>query len=122
MIQMQSILSVADNSGARKVMCIKVLGSSGRRYAGVGDIIKVSIKESIPQSKVENNKVYSAVIVRTVHAIRRSDGSALRFNSNAVVILNAMKEPVGTRVFGPVVRELRDKGFMKVISLAPEVV
>ncbi|PCH57884.1 MAG: 50S ribosomal protein L14 [Legionellales bacterium] len=121
MIQMQSILEVADNSGARKVMCIKVLGGSHRRYGRVGDIIKISVKEAAPRSKVDKGKVYFAVIVRTVSAVRRADGSALRFSNNAVVVLNAAKEPIGTRIFGPVARELRAKGWMKIVSLALEV-
>lgn len=120
MIQMQSQLSVADNSGARRVMCIKVLGGSHRRYARIGDIIKVSIKEAIPRSKVKKGDVYNAVVVRTKKGVRRKDGSSICFDGNAAVILNASHEPVGTRIFGPVTRELREK-FMKIISLAPEV-
>jgi large subunit ribosomal protein L14 len=121
MIQMQSVLNVADNSGARKVMCIKVLGGSHRRYAGIGDVIKVSIKEAIPRSRVKKGDVMNAVVVRTSKGVRRNDGSAIRFDNNAVVLLNNQLEPVGTRIFGPVTRELRDLKFMKIISLAPEV-
>lgn len=121
MIQMQSRLDVADNSGAREVMCIKVLGGSKRRYAGVGDIIKVSIKDAIPRGKVKKGDVYNAVIVRTKKGVRRSDGSIIRFDSNAAVLLNAQHQPIGTRIFGPVTRELRTEKFMKIISLAPEV-
>ncbi|MBL6917307.1 50S ribosomal protein L14 [Arenicellales bacterium IMCC55707] len=121
MIQMQSNLSVADNSGARRVQCIKVLGGSKRRYAGVGDIIKVSIKEAIPNSRVKKGDVYQAVVVRTKHGVRRTDGSRIRFDSNAAVLLNAQFQPVGTRIFGPVTRELRSERFMRIISLAPEV-
>ena len=121
MIQMQSNLSVADNSGARRVQCIKVLGGSKRRYAGVGDIIKVSIKEAIPNSRVKKGDVYQAVVVRTKHGVRRTDGSRIRFDSNAAVLLNAQFQPVGTRIFGPVTRELRSVRFMRIISLAPEV-
>ena len=121
MIQTQSMLDVADNSGARRVMCIKVLGGSRRRYANIGDIIKVSVKEAIPRGKVKKGEVLNAVIVRTCKGIRRPDGSAIRFDENAVVLLNAQMQPIGTRIFGPVARELRDKGYMKIISLAPEV-
>ena len=121
MIQMQSVLNVADNSGARRVMCIKVLGGSHRRYARVGDVIKVSVKDAIPRGKVKKGEVYNAVVVRTAKAIRRGDGSAIRFDNNAAVILNAKLEPVGTRIFGPVTRELRSERFMKIVSLAPEV-
>lgn len=121
MIQMQSMLDVADNSGARRVMCIKVLGGTHRRYSGIGDIIKVSIKEAIPRGKVKKGEVYNAVIVRTKKAIRRPDGSAIRFDDNAVVLLNTQLQPIGTRVFGPITRELRGEKFMKIISLAPEV-
>lgn len=121
MIQMQTILEVADNSGARKVMCIKVLGGSKRRYARIGDVIKVSIKEAIPKGKVKKGEVYSAVIVRTAKEIRRSDGSSIRFDENAAVLLNPQGQPIGTRVFGPITRELRTEKFMKIISLAPEV-
>jgi large subunit ribosomal protein L14 len=121
MIQMQSMLDVADNSGARRVMCIKVLGGSKRRYAGIGDVIKVSVKEAIPRGKVKKGEVLNAVIVRTKKGIRRTDGSAIRFDENAVVLLNAQLQPIGTRVFGPITRELRGESFMKIISLAPEV-
>lgn len=121
MIQMQTVLNVADNSGARRVMCIKVLGGSKRRYAGVGDIIKVSVKEAIPRSKVKKGDVLQAVVVRTRKGVRRSDGSLIRFDGNAVVLLNAQFQPIGTRVFGPVTRELRGGKFMKIVSLAPEV-
>ncbi|MEA1890081.1 MAG: 50S ribosomal protein L14 [Pseudomonadota bacterium] len=121
MIQMQSVLDVADNSGARKVMCIKVLGGSKRRYAGVGDVIKISIKEAIPNGRVKKGDVYNAVIVRTKKGVRRNDGSSIRFDGNAAVLLNAQLQPVGTRIFGPVTRELRTAQFMKIISLAPEV-
>ena len=121
MIQMQSILEVADNSGARKVMCIKVLGGSKRRYAGIGDVIKVSVKEALPNSRVKKGTVYDAVIVRTRKGVRRPDGSLIRFDKNAAVILNASRQPLGTRIFGPVTRELRGDNFMKIISLAPEV-
>ncbi len=120
MIQMQTVLNVADNSGARKVMCIKVLGGSHRRYARVGDVIKVSIKESIPRSKVKKGEVKNAVIVRTKNKVRRPDGSAIKFDENAAVLLNNNLEPIGTRIFGPIARELR-KGYQKIISLAPEV-
>ncbi|MEL7537180.1 MAG: 50S ribosomal protein L14 [Pseudomonadota bacterium] len=121
MIQMQSILSAADNSGARRLMCIKVLGGSKRRYAGVGDIIKVSVKDAIPRGKVKKGEVYNAVVVRTRKGVRRPDGSLIRFDGNAAVLLNARHEPIGTRIFGPVTRELRTSKFMKIISLAPEV-
>lgn len=121
MIQMQSELAVADNSGARRVECIKVLGGSHRRYAHVGDIIRVSVKETIPNGKVKKGDVYYAVIVRTKKGVRRNDGSLIRFDSNAVVMLNSQQQPIGTRVFGPVTRELRSK-FMKIVSLAPEVI
>jgi len=121
MIQMQSKLDVADNSGARQLMCIKVLGGSHRRYAGVGDIIKVSVKEAIPRGKVKKGEVYNAVVVRTCKGVRRADGSLIRFDSNAAVLLNAQLQPIGTRIFGPVTRELRTERFMKIISLAPEV-
>jgi len=121
MIQMQSILDVADNSGARKLMCIKVLGGSHRRYAGVGDVIKVSIKEAIPRGKVKKGDVYNAVVVRTRKGVRRPDGSLIRFDGNAAVLLNTKLEPIGTRIFGPVTRELRGDRFMKIVSLAPEV-
>lgn len=121
MIQMQSMLEVADNSGARKVQCIKVLGGAKRRYAGIGDIIKISIKEAIPNSRVKKGDVYNAVIVRTRKGVRRSDGSVIRFDRNAAVLLNPQFQPVGTRIFGPVTRELRTERFMRIISLAPEV-
>ena len=121
MIQMQSRLNVADNSGARAVMCIKVLGGSKRRYANIGDVIKVTVKEAIPRSKVKKGEVLNAVVVRTRKGIRRGDGSLIRFDNNAVVLLNAQNQPIGTRIFGPVTRELRGENFMKIISLAPEV-
>ncbi len=121
MIQMQTILEGADNSGAKKVMCIKVLGGSHRRYARIGDVIKVSIKDAIPRGRVKKGEVYNAVVVRTRKGVRRPDGSVIRFDSNAAVILNAKLEPIGTRIFGPVTRELRSKQFMKIVSLAPEV-
>ena len=121
MIQMQTVLSAADNSGARRLMCIKVLGGSKRRYAGVGDIIKVSIKDAIPRGKVKKGEIYNAVVVRTRKGVRRPDGSLIRFDGNAAVLLNARLEPIGTRIFGPVTRELRSARFMKIISLAPEV-
>jgi large subunit ribosomal protein L14 len=121
MIQMQTVLNVADNSGAKKVACIKVLGGSKRRYAGVGDIIVVSVKEAIPNSKVKKGDVMKAVIVRTAKETRRPDGSFLKFDDNSAVLINNQMEPVGTRIFGPVARELRAKQFMKIISLAPEV-
>lgn len=121
MIQMQTVLNVADNSGAKSVMCIKVLGGSHRRYARVGDVIKVSVKDAIPRGKVKKGEVYNAVVVRTRKGIRRADGSSIRFDTNAAVILNAKLEPVGTRIFGPVTRELRNEKFMKIVSLAPEV-
>ncbi len=121
MIQMQSRLNVADNSGAKEVMCIKVLGGSKRRFASIGDIIVVSIKEAIPTAKVKKGDVAKAVIVRTVHKLRRPDGSYIRFDDNSAVLINAAKEPVGTRIFGPVARELRAKQFVKIVSLAPEV-
>ena len=121
MIQMQTVLTAADNSGARKVQCIKVLGGSKRRYAGIGDIIKVSIKDAIPRGKVKKGEVYNAVVVRTAHGVRRRDGSAIKFDGNAAVILNNNLQPIGTRIFGPVTRELRGEKFMKIISLAPEV-
>lgn len=121
MIQMQTVLNAADNSGARKVQCIKVLGGSHRRYAGVGDVIKVSIKDAIPRGKVKKGEVYNAVVVRTAKGIRRNDGSVIRFDTNAAVLLNASLQPIGTRIFGPVTRELRTERFMKIISLAPEV-
>ena len=120
MIQMQTVLDAADNSGARRVQCIKVLGGSKRRYAGVGDIIKVSVKDAIPRGKVKKGEVYNAVVVRTRKGVRRKDGSLIRFDGNAAVLLNARLEPIGTRIFGPVTRELRTSQFMKIISLAPE--
>ena len=121
MIQMQTNLEVADNSGARRVMCIKVLGGAKRRYAGVGDVIVVSVKEAIPRGRVKKGDVMKAVVVRTAKDIRRADGSVIRFDSNAAVLINKNEEPIGTRIFGPVVRELRQSGHMKIISLAPEV-
>ena len=121
MIQMQSILDVADNTGARSVMCIKVMGGSKRRYAGIGDIIKVSIKDAAPRGRVKKGEIYNAVVVRTRKGLRRPDGSAIRFDGNAAVLLNNRLEPIGTRIFGPVTRELRTSKFMKIISLAPEV-
>lgn len=121
MIQTQSMLDVADNSGARRVMCIKVLGGSHRRYAGIGDIIKVTVKEAIPRGKVKKGQVMTAVVVRTRHGVRRPDGSIIRFDGNAAVLLNTKQEPIGTRIFGPVTRELRGDKFMKIVSLAPEV-
>lgn len=121
MIQMQSSLEVADNSGARRVECIKVLGGSHKRYAGIGDIIKVTIKEAAPRGKVKKGTVHNAVIVRTRKGVRRPDGSLIRFDENAAVLLNAANQPIGTRIFGPVTRELRSEKFMKIISLAPEV-
>jgi large subunit ribosomal protein L14 len=121
MIQMQTVLDAADNSGARRVQCIKVLGGSKRRYAGVGDVIKVSVKDAIPRGKVKKGEVYNAVVVRTRKGVRRKDGSSIRFDGNAAVLLNARLEPIGTRIFGPVTRELRTTQFMKIISLAPEV-
>ena len=121
MIQMQTNLDVADNSGARRVMCIKVLGGSKRKYASVGDIIVVSIKEAIPRGRVKKGDVMKAVVVRTAKDIRRADGSVIRFDNNAAVLIDNKKEPIGTRIFGPVVRELRARKHMKIISLAPEV-
>ncbi|RII29340.1 MAG: 50S ribosomal protein L14 [Geobacter sp.] len=121
MIQMQSILDVADNSGAKKLFCIKVLGGSKRKYAGIGDIIVASVREAIPNSKVKKGDVVKAVIVRTAKELGRPDGSYIRFDDNSGVVINNQKEPVGTRIFGPVARELRAKKFMKIISLAPEV-
>lgn len=120
MIQMQTVLEVADNSGARKVMCIKVIGGSHRRYARVGDIIKVSVKDAIPRSKVKKGAVMRAVVVRTAQGVKRNDGSLIRFDDNAAVLINNQNEPIGTRIFGPVTRELREK-YMKIISLAAEV-
>jgi large subunit ribosomal protein L14 len=121
MIQQETILDVADNSGARKVMCIKVLGGSRRRYASVGDIIVVSVKEAVPNSKIKKGTVHRAVVVRTAKEVARDDGSYIRFDGNSAVLINNQKEPVGNRIFGPVARELRGKNFMKIISLAPEV-
>jgi len=121
MIQMQTVLNVADNSGARKVACIKVLGGSRRRYASVGDVIVVSVKEALPNSKVKKGDVMKAVVVRTVKEVRRPDGSYLKFDDNSAVLISNQLEPIGTRIFGPVARELRAKQFMKIISLAPEV-
>ena len=121
MIQMQSILEFADNSGAKRLMCIRVLGGSKRRYAGLGDIIVASVKDSIPNSKVKSGDVVKAVIVRTTKEVRRADGSYIKFDRNAAVILDNKREPVGTRIFGPVARELRSGKFMKILSLAPEV-
>ena len=122
MIQTQTILEIADNSGARKVMCIKVLGGSKRRYARVGDIIKVAIKEAIPTGRVKKGQGAEAVVVRTKKDIKREDGSSIRFDDNAAVLVNTQKQPIGTRIFGPVSRELRSKDFMRIISLAPEVI
>ena len=121
MIQMQSVLNVADNTGARAVMCIKVIGGSKRRYAGVGDVIKVSIRDAAPRSRVKKGEVYSAVVVRAAKGVRRADGSLIKFDGNAAVLLNNKLEPIGTRIFGPVTRELRTERFMKIVSLAPEV-
>ena len=121
MIQMQSMLNAADNSGARRVMCIKVLGGSKRRYARIGDIIKVTVKDAIPRGKVKKGEVYDAVVVRTKSGVRRNDGSLIRFDGNAAVLLSPKLEPIGTRIFGPVTRELRSERFMKIVSLAPEV-
>ncbi|MGO1708503.1 MAG: 50S ribosomal protein L14 [Oleiphilaceae bacterium] len=121
MIQTQTMLEVADNSGARQVMCIKVLGGSHRRYAAIGDIIKVTVKEAIPRGKVKKGQVLKAVVVRTRKGVRRPDGSLIRFDGNAAVLLNPQDAPIGTRIFGPVTRELRNEKFMKIISLAPEV-
>jgi large subunit ribosomal protein L14 len=121
MIQTQTILNAADNSGAKTLMCIKVLGGSKRRYATVGDVIKVSVKDAIPRGKVKKGEVYDAVVVRTAHGVRRPDGSLIRFDGNAAVLLTQKLEPIGTRIFGPVTRELRSTQFMKIISLAPEV-
>jgi large subunit ribosomal protein L14 len=121
MIQLQTMLNAADNSGARTLMCIKVLGGSRRRYATVGDVIKVSVKDAIPRGKVKKGEVYDAVVVRTTHGVRRPDGSLIRFDGNAAVLLTNKLEPIGTRIFGPVTRELRNQQFMKIISLAPEV-
>ncbi len=121
MIQMQSNLDVADNTGAKRVQCIKVIGGSHRRFASVGDVIVVSVKEAIPRGKVKKGEVHRAVIVRTRRDIRRADGSTIRFDRNAAVLINKQNEPIGTRIFGPVTRELRAKSFMKIVSLAPEV-
>ena len=122
MIQMQSNLDVADNSGARRVMCIKVLGGSHRKYASVGDIIVVSVKDAIPRGRVKKGQVMKAVVVRTSFPVRRTDGTVIRFDRNAAVLINNQSEPIGTRIFGPVARELRAKSFMKIVSLAPEVI
>ena len=121
MIQMQSVLDVADNTGARSVMCIKVMGGSKRRYASIGDLIKVSVKEAAPRGRVKKGEIYDAVVVRTAKGVRRSDGSLIRFDRNAAVLLTPKMEPIGTRIFGPVTRELRAKNHMKIVSLAPEV-
>ncbi|MBV1862436.1 MAG: 50S ribosomal protein L14 [Nannocystaceae bacterium] len=121
MIQTQSVIDVADNSGARKLFCIKVLGGSKRRYASVGDIIVVSVRDALPNSKVKKGSVMKAVVVRTRQGLRRSDGSLIRFDNNSAVLVDAQKQPIGTRIFGPVARELRAKKFLKIISLAPEV-
>ena len=121
MIQMQSMLDAADNSGARRVMCIKVLGGSHRRYARIGDVIKVTVKEAIPRGKVRKGEIYSAVVVRTRKGVRRPDGSQIRFDKNAAVLLTNQLQPIGTRIFGPVTRELRSERFMRIVSLAPEV-
>jgi large subunit ribosomal protein L14 len=121
MIQTQTILQAADNSGAKTLMCIKVLGGSHRRYAYVGDVIKVAVRDAIPRGKVKKGEVYDAVVVRTAHGVRRPDGSLIRFDGNAAVLLTQKLEPIGTRIFGPVTRELRSTQFMKIISLAPEV-
>ena len=121
MIQTESMLDIADNSGARRVQCIKVLGGSHRRYAGIGDIIKVTVKEAIPRGRVKKGQVMNAVVVRTKKGVRRADGSLIRFDQNAAVLLNPQNQPVGTRIFGPVTRELRTENFMRIVSLAPEV-
>lgn len=121
MIQMQSMLDAADNSGARRLMCIKVLGGSHRRYAHIGDVIKVSIKDAIPRGKVKKGEVFNAVVVRTRKGVRRPDGSLIRFDGNAAVLLDKQLQPIGTRIFGPVTRELRNERFMRIVSLAPEV-
>ena len=121
MIQMQTKLNVADNSGAKRLMCIKILGGSHRRYASIGDVIKVSVKDAIPRGKVKKGEIYNAVVVRTKKGVRRPDGSVIRFDGNAAVLLNNQLQPIGTRIFGPVTRELRSERFMKIISLAPEV-
>ena len=122
MIQTQSYLEVADNSGARRVMCIKVLGGSHRRYAGIGDVIKVTVKEAIPRGRVRKGQVMNAVVVRTRKGVSRADGSLIKFDHNAAVLLNPQNQPVGTRIFGPVTRELRTENFMRIVSLAPEVI
>ena len=122
MIQTETVLNIADNSGARKVLCIKVLGGSRKRYARIGDIIKVTIKDAIPRGKVKKGDVYDALVVRTKHGVRRADCSLIRFDGNAAVLLDNKREPIGTRVFGPVTRELRAKKYLKIISLAPEVI
>jgi large subunit ribosomal protein L14 len=121
MIQMQTVLDVADNTGARSVMCIKVIGGSRRRYASVGDVIKVSIRDATPRGRVKKGDIYNAVVVRTAKGVRRPDGSLVKFDNNAAVLLNNKLEPIGTRIFGPVTRELRNERFMKIVSLAPEV-
>ena len=121
MIQMQSVLTVADNSGAKKVKCIKVIGGSKRRYAGIGDVIKVSVKEAVPRGRVKKGDIYDAVIVRSRKGVRRTDGSVIRFDTNAAVLLTPQLQPIGTRIFGPVTRELRTQNFMRIVSLAPEV-
>lgn len=121
MIQMQSMLDAADNSGARRLMCIKVLGGSKRRYANIGDVIKVTVKEAIPRGKVKKGEVFDAVVVRTRKGVRRPDGSLIRFDGNAAVLLDKQLQPIGTRIFGPVTRELRGDRFMRIVSLAPEV-
>jgi large subunit ribosomal protein L14 len=121
MIQMQSMLDAADNSGARRLMCIKVLGGSRRRYANIGDVIKVTVKEAIPRGKVKKGEVFDAVVVRTRKGVRRPDGSLIRFDGNAAVLLDKQLQPIGTRIFGPVTRELRGERFMRIVSLAPEV-
>ena len=121
MIQAETMLEIADNSGARRVQCIKVLGGSKRRYAGIGDVVKVSVKEAIPRGRVRKGQVMNAVVVRTKRGVRRTDGSLIRFDQNAAVLLTAALQPVGTRIFGPVTRELRTENFMRIVSLAPEV-
>ena len=122
MIQTETMLEIADNSGARKVQCIKVLGGSHRRYARIGDVIKVAVKEAIPRGRVKKGQVMDALVVRTRKGVRRPDGSLIKFDQNAAVLLNAQKQPVGTRIFGPVTRELRTENFMRIVSLAPEVI
>jgi large subunit ribosomal protein L14 len=121
MIQMQTVLDVADNTGARAVMCIKVMGGSKRRYSSIGDLIKVSVKDAAPRGRVKKGEIYDAVVVRTAKGVRRADGSLIRFDRNAAVLLTPKMEPIGTRIFGPVTRELRTEQFMKIVSLAPEV-